>query len=61
MSPTMFFNHFSKPNKAEAEEIEPEFSFKNADNLFNDNFTPSEVSKLLRNLKNNKSSGSDQI
>ena len=47
MSPTMFFTHFSKLNKAEAEEIEPEFSFENADNLFNDNFTPSEVSKLL--------------
>ena len=61
MSPTKFFNHFSKLNKAEAEEIEPEFSFKNADNLFNHNFTPSEVSKLLRNLKNNKSSGPDQI
>ena len=61
MSPTNFFNHFSKLNKAEAEEIKPEFSFENAENLFNDNFTPSEVSKLLRNLKNNKSSGPDQI
>ena len=59
MSPTNFFNHFSKLNKAEAEEIEPEFSSKNADNLFNDKFTPSEVSKLLRNRKNNKSSGPD--
>ena len=49
MSLTIFFNHFSKPNKAEDKEIEPEFSFKNADNLFNDNFTPSEVSKLLWN------------
>ena len=59
MSPTNFFNHFSKLNKAEAEEIEPEFAFENTDILFNDNFTPSEVSKLLRNLKNNKSSGPD--
>ena len=61
MSPTNFFNHFSKLNKAEAEEIKPEFPLENAENLFNDNFTPSEVSKLLRNLKNNKSSGPDQI
>ena len=61
MSPTIFFNHFSKLNKAAVEEIEPEFFFENADNLFNDNFTPSEVSKLLQNLKNNKSSESDQI
>ena len=61
MSPTILFNHFSKLNKAEAEEIEPEFSFENADNLFNDNFTPSEVSKLLWNLKKNKSSGPEQI
>ena len=51
MSPTHFFNHFSKLNKAEAEVIEPEFSFENAGNLFNDNFTPSEVTKFLRNLK----------
>ena len=61
MSLTNFFNHFSKLNKAEAQEIELEFSFEDADNLFNDKFTPSEVSKLLRNLKNNKSSGPDQI
>ena len=61
MSPVNFSNHFSKLNKAEDEKIEPEFSFENADNLFNDNFTPSRVSKLLRNLKNNKSSGPDQI
>ena len=51
MSPVNFSNHFSKLNKAEDEKIEPEFSFENADNLFNDNFTPSKVSKLLRNLK----------
>ena len=61
MSPTHFFNHFSKLNKAEAEVIEPEFSFENAGNLFNDNFTPSEVSNFYGIWKNNKNSGPGQI
>ena len=61
MSPTNFSNYFSELNKAEDVKIEPEFSFENEDNLFNDIFTPSEVSTLLRNLKNNKSRGPDQI
>ena len=48
-------------NQAEIDETEINIPVVNVDPVFNDNVTTNEMLKLVRTLKNNKSSGNDQV
>ena len=48
-------------NQAEIDETEINIPVVNVDPLFNDHVTTDEMLKLVRTLKNNKSSGNDQV
>ena len=57
----VFHDHFRKMNQAERDETEINIPEENLDPLFNDHVTTDEMFKLVRTLKNNKSSGNDQV
>ena len=57
----VFPDHFKKFNQAEIDETEINIPEENLDPLFNDHVTTDEMFKLVRTLKNNKSSGNDQV
>ena len=57
----VFHDHFKKMNQAEIDETEINIPVVNVDPLFNDHVTTDEMVKLVRTLKNNKSSGNDQV
>ena len=48
-------------NQAEIDETEINIPVVNVDPLFNDHATTDEMLKLVRTLKNDKSSGNDQV
>ena len=48
-------------NQADIEETETNIPEENVDSFFNDHVTTHEMLKLERTLKNNKSSGNDQV
>ena len=48
-------------NQAEIDETEINIPEANLDPLFNDHVTTDEMFKLVRTLKNNKSSGNEQV
>ena len=54
-------DHFKKINQAEINETEINITVVNVNPLFNDHVTTDEMLKLVRTLKNNKSSGHDQV
>ena len=57
----VFHDHFKKMNQVEIDETEINIPVVNVDPLFNDHVTTDEMLKLVRTLKNNKSSGNDQV
>ena len=57
----VFHDHFKKLNQAEIDKTEINFPEENMDPLFNDHVATDEMLKLVRTLKNNKSSGNDQV
>ena len=54
-------DHLKKMNQAEIDKTEINITVVNVDPLFNDHVTTDEMLKLVRTLKNNKSSGHDQV
>ena len=57
----VFNDHLKTLNQAEIDETEINISEENMDPLFNDHVTTDKMLKLVRTLKNNKSSGNDQV
>ena len=57
----IFHDRFKILNQAEIDETEINIPEENMDPLFNDHVTTDEMLKLVRTLKNNKSSGNDQV
>ena len=57
----VFHDHLKKMNQAEIDETEINIPEENLDPLFNDHVTTDEMFKLVRTLKNKKSSGNDQV
>ena len=57
----VFHDHFTKLNQAEIDETEINIPEENMDPLLHEHVTTDEMLKVVRTLKNNKSSGNDQI
>ena len=57
----VFHDLFKKMNQAEIDETEINIPVVNVDPLFNDHVATDEMLILVRTLKNNKSSGNDQV